>query len=466
MIKRYLLKTNKKSLSVKHGAASLYVVIFSTLLLGVITLSYIRIIVNEVSRNSNTDLSQSAYDSALAGIEDAKTTLLKYHECLSSGSNATRTDNCRHIISTLQGTNGNGKLNKDDCDTVNAALYKGAGEVLIAEKRTGNNNNASTNLLQAYTCVTIAEELGDYRTTLNDGDRMALVPIRTSQINSINSIVIKWFSRSNGSSLNYMNATAPSAAQINTGMTLRPNNTSSSYSPPVLYAQLIQTDPTFTPNTDFIVNKNGSHTDRAEVFLYPISKASIDKVTEITTSSFANTADKVTDNSNNSDTGGGDSSRLRSVKCHSAWNKAGSDEYACTAVIGMPKPYNGDTRGDNTTFLRIGLPYGTPETDISVSLYSKSSGNVAKYLNGEDVNPGLINFQGVQAKIDSTGRANDMFRRVEARVELVDHYYPYPEFTIETTGSINKNYYITKNCWYADNGAIMIGCKNNNKNEE
>ena len=56
----------------RKGAASLYVVIFATILFGVITLSFIRIILSESSQTSNDDLSQSAYDSALAGVEDAK----------------------------------------------------------------------------------------------------------------------------------------------------------------------------------------------------------------------------------------------------------------------------------------------------------------------------------------------------------------------------------------------------------
>ena len=57
--------------STKKGVASFYVVIFATILFGVITLSFIRIILSESGQSSNDDLSQSAYDSALVGVEHA-----------------------------------------------------------------------------------------------------------------------------------------------------------------------------------------------------------------------------------------------------------------------------------------------------------------------------------------------------------------------------------------------------------
>ena len=70
----------------KKGAASFYNVAFSTLILIIIATSFAVAIVAEVTRSSNDDLSQSAYDAALAGIEDAKLTFMNYQNCINSGT--------------------------------------------------------------------------------------------------------------------------------------------------------------------------------------------------------------------------------------------------------------------------------------------------------------------------------------------------------------------------------------------
>ena len=54
----------------KKGAASFYIVAISTLILVIIAASFAAVIISEMARTSNDDLAQSAYDSALAGVED------------------------------------------------------------------------------------------------------------------------------------------------------------------------------------------------------------------------------------------------------------------------------------------------------------------------------------------------------------------------------------------------------------
>ena len=96
----------------KQGAASIFVVIFTTLLLGVITLSFVRIMISEANQTTNYDLSQSAYDSALAGIEDAKVALLKYHECLNQGATINSgPEGCPEAIRAITAKNS-----KENCE--------------------------------------------------------------------------------------------------------------------------------------------------------------------------------------------------------------------------------------------------------------------------------------------------------------------------------------------------------------
>jgi len=52
-------------------------------------------------------------------------------------------------------------------------------------------------------------------------------------------------------------------------------------------------------------------------------------------------------------------------------------------------------------------------------------------------------FDGVQPSIDSTGRANDLFRRVETRVDLVDTNFPFPEAAVDLTGNLCKDFLVT-----------------------
>ena len=67
-----------------------------------------------------------------------------------------------------------------------------------------------------------------------------------------------------------------------------------------------------------------------------------------------------------------------------------------------------------------------------------------------DASGNIIPFSGVQSVVDSTGRANDLFRRVEARLEMVDTYFPIPDAALTLAGDNNqlkKNFYVTRNCY-------------------
>ena len=406
------------TLKTKRGAASLYIVTFITLLLGIISLSFVRVMVSSSARSNNTDLAQSALDSAQAGVEDARVALLAYHDCISNPSK----QGCTALVQ-----NAEKDIQNEDCDTVQHILSRQKGtddEVIIQETKNSSSTN-SDDMLQAYTCVKIQEEIDDYRTTLNDDSRNRIVPIRVgtyteggqthSLLEKLDTITISWYSDVNKKS------------NASYGRTDGKMTTSAS-DVPTIAVQLFQTNDTFTIGELSVPNNSVNGTDHATAYLNPQSPASGNGITEINASTFTKTNTKSPDQ------------RYFNVKCTEIGQMlAGANsEFACSVKIKVPKAFRvSDPKDIGSVFLYLIMPYGGSDTDVSVQL-KQSNGNIIKFL-------------GVQALVDSTGRANDLYRRLETRLELVDIYYPYPENAIELSDynkTLKKHVKIARECWY------------------
>ena len=430
----------------KKGAASMYVVVIAALLFGVITVSFIRIIVANQIRSTNNELSQSAYDSALAGVEDAKTALIKYYQCLSSGqpvptsaseAEMSDTDGCKHVLYYVDNALAN-TLNipndSENCRTIEKALQRldesdlsddDAREVEIEQTVSSGSNTK-----QAYTCVTVNDKLDDYRATLSSGLTTRVIPLKYVGDAAVTGIRIAWYSSENGTSYAYGSDNAAN---------YRFNENYST--PPVISAQLIQTASTF--NLDSFTSKtDNSHTNRGTLFLTPRDVGANPTTTHFAKDAFpeSNDHDKVNNPS--------------MVNCkHSSGDSSPDEEFACATTIELPDPVDTDAAGRNkeTFFLVVSLPYGNPSTDFSIQLCTDDT------LGGDGIRgtcETTVQFDGVQTSVDATGRANDMFSRVEARIELSDIYFPYAEFALQLSGDgsgvLNKNFYVTKNCWGTD----------------
>jgi len=185
-----------QGVSTKKGATSMIVTVFTIILFSIITLAFTRLILSEVNQTTNSNLSKSAYDSALAGVEDAKVALLKYHDCLNKGHTINSGNPCSKIIAAMQDG-----VRRQDCSTVSNVLGRTIDEqhgVTIQEvKDSSQDGGSAASKLQAYTCVTIQEDLADYRSTLSSDTRTRIVPLRTDQIQNLRYINIKWFSDTN-----------------------------------------------------------------------------------------------------------------------------------------------------------------------------------------------------------------------------------------------------------------------------
>lgn len=424
-----------KKISIRKGAVSIYAVVFLTLMFGIITMSFVRITINESISTANADLYKSAYDSAMAGIEDAKIAVLKYHDCISQGfvaNSGAGVGSCPRIIYEMQTGIASGS-----CDVVAKVLGRENGgentqySTIIQETQSSNDKGSSSYMEQAYTCVKVTEETDDYLTTLSAADSTRIIPLHSADLAGVNAIEFSWYSDINASnnSSRYMIGSSSASTKL--------KNNSKIYAPPIVTFEIFQTDsnngsPYYSVGELSVNNGRSTGTDHAMLIFEPREGTGKNVVNAAT----------VLDHSDkyNND--------LIITDC-----KAG-ERYACTTTILLPPTYRGTPRAAATTFLKISLPYQRPSTDISVSLCQNWNGS-------ENKCDGYATLTGVQAAIDSTGRANDLYRRVEARVELVDLYYPYPEYAIYLGGGdeTNKSYWVTNNCKRVENGNVS-SCSN------
>ncbi|MEP6710097.1 MAG: hypothetical protein ABJA64_00045, partial [Candidatus Saccharibacteria bacterium] len=169
--------------------------------------------------------------------------------------------------------------------------------------------------------------------------------------------------------------------------------------PAVLRSQLIQFGSSFM-TSDFDTKLDGASSPNALTkFLYPAVAGS-------TTASFLP-----------------NDSSPSPVKCN-----VNNSPYTCSITLDLPNPINGDST-NRTAFLRLSALYNL--ADYKVVLLNDTN---------------VVKFAGVQAKVDSTGRAGDLFRRVVARVNLqLNDGFPYPEASIDLNGNLCKTFQVTDN---------------------
>ena len=109
------------------------------------------------------------------------------------------------------------------------------------------------------------------------------------------------------------------------------------------------------------------------------------------------------------------------VKCNTSFVDG---EYACQATIKLPSPIDGNVT-DRNAYLRLTALYNGAHYRVRL----KNGGN-------------YIQFNQVQPLVDSTGRADDIFRRIQARIELTGDF-TYPEAAVDMQGNLCKNFTIT-----------------------
>lgn len=374
--------TNKKQLN-KHrqqGAVSLFVVIFATLLMLIITLSFIQLMIKDQRQATASDLSQSAYDSAQSGVEDAKRLLLLDQSCRSNA--APSAVNCTAVANAVD---------SGECNTVAAIFGNPEDSETVVQQDEGDSA-----LQQAYTCVKIDATTDDYKGQV-DVNQSNMVPIKG--VSEFDRIQVSWFTREDISATSSLDigfpSTGSSVSLPRVGARWGVNN------PALLRTQLMQMGTDFSL-ADFNDSQAGNKSNANTLFLYPTSAGA-------TTMSFALDARR---------SGSGAPQPTRCIEDFSL------GEYACTVTITLPTPIDGNT-ADRNAYLRLSALYNGAHYKVQL-------------LRGSTP----VSFDRVQPEVDSTGRANDMFRRVKSRVEFKSEFM-YPEAAIDLVGDLCKNFIIT-----------------------
>lgn len=397
------MKSNK---NFKKGGVSIFIVIVVGVLVSIMSASFLRLMFRDQEQASKLDLSQSAYDSAQAGVEDAKRFLRIFRSaCGSSGTGSFEgvTYNCNAMRSAIQ---------NESCYTLaTAGIGNANGETIIqTNSGSGGASSRDADLNQAYTCVKIRMNTADFLGRTNDG---APSVISLKGTTAFNRVRIRWHSRenmTNGNNIALDSLSNPSARPNINAQNWRNQNR-----PAILKAQFYGYIPgsggsSSNMDTPYPDDGNGA----SEMLFYPTNSTSA-------LSSNVSNIPTVRRNESSSQA----TTDYTFTKCSDRMD-ANSNTYACETTVNIGRSVS----PSDVLYLRL-----TP-------LMNDSNFRV-ELLNGNTV----VDFAGVQPTVDSTGRANTQLRRVESRIGFNDTSFPVPLFSAQTESNeepICKEFSVTR----------------------
>ena len=343
----------KKAIKNKKGIASFYVVAFSTLILLVIVVSFASLVVSQMTRSSNADLSQSAYDAAMAGVEDAKMAYMNYLNCKRGSGDV----GCNDVIDAIE--------NKDPvCNMVSEILGRGNGVVAVTEENTSNN------MQQYYTCVKIYNNPTDQQKTVSAYQPTVFKPVFSSD-EEIKLIKIQWGEKGDRIS-----------------------------SLPKLSVSVIQAPESFEADSFTFPYQVGEEpsteqrTNMGTVFLEPCEEACNGKMV---------TYDKVVESNNK-------------VASKSPYRVECEESGECAATIQLTKDGSyGKGEWNSEAFEVVVTSFkGEENKSVKISYCANAGTDLEDSKCSEDSAVPISN----QFIVDSTGRANDLFKRVRVVLDV------------------------------------------------
>lgn len=374
-------------------------------LVSIMSASFLRLMFRDQEQASKLDLSQSAYDSAQAGVEDAKRFLRIFRAaCGASGTGIFEgvTYDCNAMRNAIQ---------NESCYTLaTAGIGNPNGETIIqtTSGAGGASNDASLN--QAYTCVKLRMNTADFLGRTNDGSPSVINLRGTTAFNRVR---IRWHSRENMTNGN--NIALDSLSNPSVRPRIDSRNWRNQNRPAILKAQFYGYVPgvggsSSIMDTPYPDDGNGA----SEMLFYP---------TNSTSALSSNVSNMPTVRRNESSSQA--TTDYTFTRCSDRMD-ANSNAYACETTVNIGRSV--DPR--DVLYLRL-----TP-------LMNDSNFRV-ELLNGNTV----VDFAGVQPRVDSTGRANTQLRRVESRIGFNDTSFPVPLFSAQTESNeepICKDFSVTR----------------------
>ena len=327
----------KKQQKTQKGSASIYSVVILMLFASITVVGFVRLMSPLIRQASNYNLSQSAYDAAMTGVEDAKYALSNYRKC-KEGDNTYCVNNIKNEFAS------------PSCKMLPNILGISSDE--NGEVKIGSDAISDTTIDESYSCVKIYPDAGDYAGTLDSVNPSRLIAVSTAGAKKIS---IEWSEKNGYEELDALNIDR------------------------------------------FSNEKNGA----AALHLDYITAGDVKMKTFIPSS---------------------DDPPINQYNYESVQLKDG--KYSVTYAI------NPSSAPDDLIRLSLFAYDGDTSVDFTLKLLG----------DGDEQIP----MSGVQARIDSTGRAGDMVRRIEARVDYSNQDYPFLNYALASTyAGIDKNYYVT-----------------------
>lgn len=366
----------------ESGIVSIMTVLFFMIFISLIIVGFMAIVADDSRQTTDNDLSQSALHAARSGVEEGKRIVLY---CAQNP--------------TAPGCSS-GALNDGKCDTFTTGIGQPAAAALgiTADSTTGNVRVGSMNGYEQYFTCLIIRQNTEMVSGAVSADNDYVVKLQTQ--GPYETLRVSWTGTGSYSIPTTKTTNWTKEADWKEAGVARP---------PVLRVQLVPY------KTDDFVNPTGLddiERNSRSVFVVPCANTAACRsalITDINALDSRQSAPGVT----------------RPGAAPTAYATcSGGTTYTCTMDLTGLSVQTGPSQG-RTYYARVSLIYGET-AQVTFAALAQGSGSP-------------VLFNGVQPKIDVTGRTNDVYRRLQAEVSYDTGVQLPPGFVVDSRAPICKD---------------------------